>query len=276
MSDRRKPDLDEFVAVVTGYFETHRRDLPWRRPEPDGSYDAYKIMVSEIMLQQTQVSRVIPKYDEFLDVFPNVLSLAEANLGDVLKLWSGLGYNRRAKYLHSAAKQIVKRHNGTIPETLNTLTCLPGIGYNTAAAICVYAYDQPQIFIETNIRTVYIHHFFKHAHDVADKDIRPLVASTLHGQDPREFYWALMDYGTYIKSTEGNVNVKSKHYIKQSTFHGSRRQIRGQILKLLMDGPKKRSELLEKISDVRTEDVLHELENEQLIIRTKSSYTLGS
>lgn len=267
--------IAQFQKTVWDYYHAHGRDLPWRHPEPGGSFDAYKVMVSEIMLQQTQVNRVIPKYHEFLHSFPDVQSLAKASLADVLKLWSGLGYNRRAKFLHEAAKQIVKQQNSEVPKTLNALSNLPGIGHNTAAAICVYAYDQPQIFIETNIRTVYIHHFFKDQVNIADKDILPLIRSTLQDQAPRTFYWALMDYGTHLKSTKGNVSAKSRHYVKQSVFEGSRRQIRGKVLKLLIDGPMNQTQLLDKVDDQRTREVLQELENEHLILRVKNTYRIA-
>jgi A/G-specific adenine glycosylase len=218
-------------------------------------------MVSEIMLQQTQAARVIPKYQEFLTLFPTVQSLAAASLADVLKAWSGLGYNRRAKFLWQAAGQI----KNTFPDTLDDLVALPGVGVNTAGAILAYSFNQPVVFIETNIRSVYIHHFFEDRRDVHDTEILPIVKVTLDKEHPREWYWALMDYGVYIKNTVGNTSRNSKHYTKQSTFAGSRRQIRGQIIKLLSERPVSDEEIRNIISDIRLDEVLNDLTKEQLI-----------
>jgi A/G-specific adenine glycosylase len=218
-------------------------------------------MVSEIMLQQTQAARVIPKYQEFLTLFPTVQSLAAASLADVLKAWSGLGYNRRAKFLWQAAGQI----KNTFPDTLDDLVALPGVGVNTAGAILAYSFNQPVVFIETNIRSVYIHHFFEDRRDVHDTEILPIVKVTLDKEHPREWYWALMDYGVYIKNTVGNTSRNSKHYTKQSTFAGSRRQIRGQIIRLLSERPVSDEEIRNIISDTRLDEVLNDLTKEQLI-----------
>jgi A/G-specific adenine glycosylase len=218
-------------------------------------------MVSEIMLQQTQAARVIPKYQEFLTLFPTVQSLAAASLADVLKAWSGLGYNRRAKFLWQAAGQI----KNTFPDTLDDLVALPGVGVNTAGAILAYSFNQPVVFIETNIRSVYIHHFFEDRRDVHDTEILPIVKVTLDKEHPREWYWALMDYGVYIKNTVGNTSRNSKHYTKQSTFAGSKRQIRGQIIRLLTERPVSDEEIRNIISDTRLDEVLNDLTKEQLI-----------
>src|SRR6185437_9030478 len=159
--------IQRFMAQLTAYYEAHgRHDLPWRLPAPDGSFDPYKILVSEVMLQQTQVGRVLPKYQQFLSRFPDVKSLATAPLGDVLKMWNGLGYNRRAKFLWLAAQKIVDGFGGVFPSDVQQLELLPGVGANTAGAIRVYAFNKPAIFIETNIRTVYIHHFFDGQKDI--------------------------------------------------------------------------------------------------------------
>jgi len=269
-------NLSEFQNALQPYLHKKRREMPWRFPETDGTFDPYKIMVSEIMLQQTQVNRVASKFEEFLRTFPDVQSLAKAEFTTVMKVWSGLGYNRRAKYLHESAREIVKHHHGNIPKTRNLLTRLPGIGQNTAAAICVYAYNQPEIFIETNIRTVFIHHFFKDQTAVRDKDIAPLISQVLDTKSPREFYWALMDYGTYLKSAEGNVSKRSTHYIKQSAFQGSRRQIRGKVLKLLIDGPVQKQQLISSLDDPRVADVLQELAHEGLISQNGRLYQISS
>jgi A/G-specific adenine glycosylase len=264
-----------FQAVVWEYFQDHgRHDLPWRLPGPEGSFDAYHVMVSELMLQQTQVARVIPKYEEFLTVFPTVLSLAEARLGEVLQLWSGLGYNRRAKFLHQAAQQIVQTYWGEFPEHATELVKLPGIGSNTAGAILAYAFNQSVVFVETNIRTVFIHHFFADDMAIADQVIMELVSSNLDRNHPREWYWALMDYGSHLKQTIGNLNRQSKTYTKQSTFQGSQRQLRGQIIRLLGARPYRASELHKQLNDPRLSAVLDELVAECLIQQHGADYSL--
>ena len=262
-----------FLEVLWDYYShAARHDLPWRQPDADGSLDPYKILVSELMLQQTQVPRVIPKYHDFLQRFPDIHTLATAELGDVLRAWQGLGYNRRAKFLWQAARQIDER--GTFPTTREALVRLSGIGPNTAGAILAYAFNQPVAFIETNIRTVYIHHFFEDYTDIADKEILALVEQTLDRENPREFYWALMDYGSHLKATFGNLNKASRHYAKQSTFHGSRRQVRGQVLRELGSHSRTLAELQAIISDERLESVLQDLVSEGLVRSNGDSYSL--
>jgi len=262
-----------FAETLWDNYARHgRSNLPWRVPEPDGSFDPYKILVSELMLQQTQVPRVIPKYTEFLERFPTVQALASAELGDVLRAWQGLGYNRRAKYLWQAAQKVNNLNH--FPEDVPGLVKLPGVGPNTAGAVMAYAYNRPAVFIETNVRTVYIHHFLHDADNVPDTQLRSLIEQTLDHQNPREFYWALMDYGSYLKATVGNLSRASKHYTKQSTFHGSRRQVRGQIIRLLGDAQLAYDELRVLIADDRLDAVLDELLGESLIRQTAGKYSL--
>lgn len=260
--------LRNFQDQVWDYYHDHgRHDLPWRQ-EHDGAFDPYQIMVSEIMLQQTQVARVIPKYQAFLEQFPTVKSLAEAPLGDVLRSWSGLGYNRRAKYLHQAAQKVQKDYAGRFPQTLTELTTLPGVGQNTAGAILAYAFNLPTMFVETNVRTVFIHHFFNDQTDIHDKAIFELVSLASPGEGQyREWYWALMDYGSFLKQTVGNANRQSKTYARQSTFAGSRRQIRGQILKLLGETSMTDKKLRDQIVDDRFSEVLEDLIAEGLVTK---------
>jgi A/G-specific adenine glycosylase len=227
-----------------------------------------------VMLQQTQVNRVIPKYSAFIAQFPDLEILATASLGDVLRLWSGLGYNRRAKFLHQAAKQITDAYDGKIPKTITELTTLPGIGKNTAGAILAYAFNQPAVFIETNIRTAYLHHFFNGQASVADQSIVELVQRTLPKRDARNWYWSLMDYGSYLKRAVGNPNVASKAYAKQSNFKGSKRQVRGQVIRLLSARPQTRAELQSATNDERLASVLQDLEREGLISKTGQSFSL--
>jgi A/G-specific adenine glycosylase len=267
--------IPAFQDIVWEYYAHQQRDhLPWRQPESDGSFDPYKIMVSEIMLQQTQVTRVVPKYLAFTRQFPDVATLAAAPLATVLRAWSGLGYNRRAQYLHRAAAQIMTDYHGVFPDALTDLVALRGIGHNTASAILAYAYNQPVVFIETNIRTVFIHHFFADAVDVPDKTLLDLVEQALDHENPREWYWALMDYGSYLKQTVGNLNRQSRHYTKQSTFQGSRRQIRGQVIRLLGTEPLTLAALKKQIADDRLAAVLDDLVAEGLITKRGARFGL--
>ncbi|HSW98809.1 MAG TPA: hypothetical protein VLF71_03150 [Candidatus Saccharimonadales bacterium] len=265
--------LREFQHAVLGYYQAHgRHALPWRQPGA-GGYDPYSILVSEIMLQQTQVQRVIPKYAEFLAAFPDCKALAAAPLGQVLQVWSGLGYNRRAKFLWQAAGQVVRQHGGEVPRTSAELVQLPGVGPNTAGAVLAYAYNMPAVFVETNIRTVFIHHFFAGQQGVPDRGILELVARTLP-DNAREWYWALMDYGSHLKRARGNLNKLSKHYTVQPRFAGSKRQVRGQVLKLLAAGQQPFAELSRQVPDMRLPQVLADLIAEGLVEEARSRYKL--
>jgi len=274
--------IAQFHETVREYFESHGRVLPWRTsPSP------YNVLVSEMMLQQTQVERVIPKFEQFVARFPNVEILAESSLADVLVMWQGLGYNRRAKFLHAAAKEIVRQ--GGFPETRNGLEALPGIGPNTAGAIMVYAHNHVDIFVETNIRTVYFHHFFADESTVSDAEIVAKVAATMpmfpsndsaekSGElfwTPRTWYSALMDYGTALKKQGFGKIAKSTHYRKQSAFEGSIRQLRGRVVRALTEGPQSLNDLCAHTgSDDRMSRVLASLENEGIIEKTDNTYRL--
>lgn len=226
-------DVEKFRSEVWKYYKKNgRHGLPWRQTS-----DPYRIMVSEVMLQQTQVSRVIEKYKEFLKAFPNVRALARASLSDVLRVWSGLGYNRRGKYLHDAAKTIVEKYKGKIPTMYSELVELPGMGPYTTSAIRVFAFNLPDVLIETNIRAVFIYHFFSHTYKVDDRTICVYASKVAHGQDPRGWHSALMDYGVHVKKLHKNPARKSTLYKRQSKFKGSLRQIRGAILSELHKSP---------------------------------------
>jgi A/G-specific adenine glycosylase len=238
-------EIKEFQKKIWKYYKKDgRHDLLWRK-----TADPYKILVSEVMLQQTQVDRVIPKYKAFLKAFPTAKKLAEASNAEVLKLWSGLGYNRRALYLKRTAESIVKDFKGTFPKTAEELERLPGVGPYTARAIATFSYNASYILIETNIRTVFLYEFFPKEEHVSDIQVLSLIEATLPRRNPREWFWAVMDYGSHLKKTIPNPSRKSKHYIKQSTFAGSVRQMRGQILKILTStGPQTRKKLASAIS----------------------------
>lgn len=260
----------EFQEIVWGYWHEYgRQGLPWREePTP------YGVVVSEIMLQQTQVERVVPKFQEFVARFPDFSTLAKAPLNEVLIAWQGLGYNRRAKYLHQLAKAVVEL--GALPDTIEELVKLPGIGKNTAGAILAYAFDWPVVYIETNIRTVYLHHFFADKFDVDDKELQPLIERTLERNEPRAWYSALMDYGTYLKKQGLGRNDASKHYTKQSKFKGSVREIRGAILRALTKGPLTLRALQRMVNaDERFAAILDELQREALITYRDQRYSLS-
>lgn len=232
-------EISQFQAFIQRYYQNYsRRNLPWRQ-----DYDPYKILISEIMLQQTQVERVVPKFLAFLRAFPTVYDLANSSPAQVIIQWQGLGYNRRGLNLQRAAQKIVTDFQGQVPSETDDLLSLPGIGPYTAAAIQAFAFNQPSIVIETNIRTVLIYHFFPQAYDVEDKDLRELLEVSLDQKNPRAWYSALMDYGTYLKQVLPNPSRRSKQYVKQSKFEGSLRQVRGGILKIATKGPISQSKL---------------------------------
>jgi A/G-specific adenine glycosylase len=221
--------IARFQHLVQDHFKRHGRDLPWRTVS-----SPYPVLVSEVMLQQTQVDRVIPKFAAFIARFPDVACLATAPLPDLLAAWQGLGYNRRALALQQAAQQILTHHDGRVPRDPAQLTALPGIGPYTAGAIAAFAFDLPTVFIETNIRAVMLHYFFPGREQVPDRELLPLVAATLDQAHPRDWYNALMDLGVTLKKAHGNPARRSAHHGRQSPFKGSDRQLRGQLLKLLL------------------------------------------
>ncbi len=275
--EQKTPSLSKqeaaFIATVWKHYEQNgRHDLPWRK-----TVNPYHILVSELMLQQTQVARVIPKYQAFLKQFPTVRRLADAPLGEVLVAWQGLGYNRRAKFLWSAAQAVVKDGKGKWPKTFGGLKALPGVGEYTAGAVMCFAYNQPARLIETNIRTVYIHHFFADREAVPDIELVPLIDKTADIHRPREWGWALMDYGSYLKSTVGNLNKKSKTYQKQSTFKGSNRYVRGAILKVLTEGSCTNVQLFKRLDTIEKERIklqLDALQLEGLVVLNGQRYQL--
>jgi len=252
----------QFVQTVQSFYvKEGRHTLPWRKTK-----NPYRILVSEIMLQQTQVDRVIPKYKAFLQRFPTLTKLREVSLGEVLKVWQGLGYNRRAKMLHACAMEVT-----VLPKTYEALQTLPGIGPYTAGAVMAFAYNVPVPIIETNIRTVYLHHFFKGKKGVSDAEILKKVERTIDTKHPREWYWALMDYGVFLKKKYGNPNVRGKGYTKQSTFKGSDREIRGAILRILSNGGKV-SEL--SFDTNRIEKQLQKLSAEGMVVKAGRGWRL--
>jgi len=255
--------LQSFRIVIWNYFNEHGRTFSWRQTE-----NPYHIMVSEVMLQQTQTYRVEKKYEQFIKEFPDFQSLAKAPLRDVLTAWQGLGYNRRALSLQKTVQTIMKVHHGILPNNPETLIAFPGIGKATAASICAFAFNKPTVFIETNIRSVFIHFFFQNAVQVHDNDLYPFIEQSLEKSNPRYWYYALMDYGVMLKKKSTNPSRKSVHHNKQSAFKGSDRQIRGLILKILMNRPVLTiQELLENINrdGERVKRILSDLMQEGFI-----------
>jgi A/G-specific adenine glycosylase len=240
------------------------RDMPWR-----SNTEPYFVLVSELMLQQTQVDRVILKFELFIGTFPTIADLATAPLSEVLRIWSGLGYNRRAKFLHEAARKVAAEYNGKIPDTYEGLVNLPGIGPNTAGAILAYSFNQPVVFIETNVRTVYFHHFLEDQSLVTDAELKALATKTIDKEHPREWYWALMDYGSFLKKQGAGRIDKSSHYKKQAPLKGSLREIRGLILKALATKDHTERGLRNQLpDDERFEQALMALKNEGFVTQT--------
>ncbi len=264
--------VKKFRNTIYTYYHLHTRRLPWRQTR-----NPYCILVSEIMLQQTQVNRVLEKYTQFLKRFPTLTSLAEAKLGDVYAVWQGLGYNRRAKFLRDLAWVLVSEYKGRLPKTQAELLTLPGIGPATAAALQAFVFNQPALYLETNVRSVYLHHFFKDKVSVPDSALLPVIEQTMDKSNPRKWNYALLDYGVYIKQTFKNPSRRSLHHIKQSKFVGSLRQVRGGVLKQLVQAPASAKELsgLLRFEVERVEAALHALQAEKMIIKKGRRYFLA-
>ena len=298
---------DPFRQLVRAEGVRLYRDLPWRNTR-----DPYGIWVSEVMLQQTQVARVPERWPAWLEQFPDVRALAAAPVADVLAAWQGMGYNRRALALKAAAEEIVRTWEGEFPREVRELCALPGIGPATAQGIRSFAFDLPGVYLETNVRTVMLHHFFPDVPDVPDRELIPLVeatcpaaASGLPGaaedggpyaepmdaaDTPRAWYYAMLDYGAYLKKTIPNPSRRSKSYTRQSAFVGSRRQKRAELVRMLLDaGAEGRTgeELCQALCETETaagrepvdiglvQDILADLKREGFCARAGSSWHIA-
>ena len=280
VSGRRPPtgpshDVRRFrLAVWAHYHKEGRHDLPWRKTR-----DPYRILVSEVMLQQTQVDRVIPFYTRFIKKFPTSARLASSSLASVLQMWQGLGYNRRAKLLHAAAKELAgKPRFVTRFNLVGVLEDLPGVGPYTARAVAAFAFNADVVFVETNIRTAVMHHFFRRRKSVGDTELVEVLRKLLPKGKSREWYSALMDYGAYLKRSGVKLNTKSKHYAKQSKFSGSAREARGAILRELAKGHQTKLRLLDLLGDARRAQLtaaLKKLIAEGLVQKTRQRYALA-
>lgn len=274
----RQHRLQQFQTFLLRWYQHYgRHDLPWRQ-----TTDPYHILVSELMLQQTQVNRVIPKYIAFLQQFPSLDTLARVDLAEVLIAWQGLGYNRRARYLWELARVVVNQYEGRMPTEVDVLQKLPGLGPYTTAAIMAFAYNQPVSLIETNVRTVYLYHFFPARETVSDQELMPLIAASVPKDRARDWYATLMDYGSYLKSVVPNPSRKSKHHTRQSVFVGSVRQVRGEIIRLLAEAqvlvkPALSTEMLKsqlKSNKQHFEEALAQLVADKLIAQSENGWQL--
>lgn len=268
-----KKRLNAFRNYVLRWYHLHgRHELPWRQ-----TTDPYTILVSELMLQQTQVERVVPKFLAFLEKYPSSAELAQASLAEVLGMWQGLGYNRRAKFLWQTAQTVEKEYSGVFPATLEELQKLPGVGPYTASAVSVFAFNNPEVVIETNIRTVFIHHFFPGETNVEDAQLLPLIEQSINIENPREWYAALMDYGTRLKKDLPNPSRRSKHHTVQSRFEGSPRQVRGEIIRYLTQKDTLSRDALEGMIQGNKkyfEKVLADLVAEEMVEQENKKYSL--
>ncbi len=267
---------EAFKREIWEYYREHRRDLPWRKKTTP-----YRVLVSEIMLQQTQVERVRKKFQRFIKMFPNITTLAGAHKERVLAAWQGLGYNRRALALKKAAEMIVCEYGGKLPEDIQLLEQLPGVGKATAGALRAFAFNKSSVFIETNIRRVYIQFFFSRRRNVQDKEIESLIQATLpESQKTREWYYALMDYGAMLGKCDKikNPNRRSAHYMKQKPFKGSKRELRGRVLRYVLENGSVTEKQLKKITGekriVRMDKVLLSLIKEEFISKNGKEYSI--
>jgi A/G-specific adenine glycosylase len=230
------------------------------------------------MLQQTQVERVIEKYQRFISTFPDFSSLSQASLHDILSIWQGLGYNRRAIALKQIAHEVITKYDGILPFSADILIQLPGIGKATASAIAAFAFNQPAVFIETNVRRVFIHFFFQDRDNVKDSELLPLIERALDQDNSRQWYYALMDYGVMLKKEFGNPNRKSFHYQRQAPFQGSQRQLRGLVLKTVLNAPKvTETDIVKNLKKEpkKIKETLKQLQMEGFIRKERNTYSIA-
>ena len=239
--------MQDFRETILSFYRDHGRSLPWRDTD-----NHYHIFVSEIMLQQTGVERVLGKYPRFIAEFPDFDTLARASQRRILSEWQGLGYNRRCIHLRESARMICSQFSGKLPETEKLLLSLPGVGRATGRALLAFCFNRPVVFLETNIRQAFIHFFFQESGMVSDAEMLPLVEKTLDRNNPRDWYYALMDYGTMLKRSIGNLVRKSAGYRQSAPFEGSMRQVRGMVLKTLLSSPALTPERISSITGIDT------------------------
>jgi A/G-specific adenine glycosylase len=270
--------LSKFVANVSRHGVDLYRDFAWRR-----TTDPYAILVSEVMLQQTQVVRVEKYFERWIVRFPTIDALAAASIADVLELWQGLGYNRRALMLKRSAERISENHAGVVPADYDALIACPGIGPATAAGVLAFAFNVPATYLETNVRTVVLHELFADVVDVNDREVRAVVEATSRlsasqGIEPRTWNYALLDYGAWLKRTMPNPSRRSKHHTQQSTFEGSRRQKRAALLRLILTSPGLQCNEYARMSGYDpgiVEDILNDLTTEGFLSESQGRYRVA-
>jgi A/G-specific adenine glycosylase len=270
--------IGEFQKIILEYYACYGRDFPWRK-----NTDPWGVLVSEFMLQQTQTARVVPYWERWMKKWPVPADLAASSLEEAVREWSGLGYNRRAKHLWECSGVISEKHGGRVPDTPEALLALPGIGPYTSGAIACFAWNHPAVFIETNIRSVLLHFFFQDKTDVQDDALFPLLKASLDRENPRRWYWALMDYGAELKKTTVNPNRKSAGYVRQGRFKGSLREVRGVIVRQLLkrDGQNETILLgnvktdLEGLKEADFYKALGALRKDMMVAEKEGVYSIG-
>ena len=266
--------IPDFREIIYSHYEKEGRKFPWReKTSPWG------ILLSEFMLQQTQTSRVLVYWKRWMEKWPAPEHVHRASLEEVLREWSGLGYNRRGQYIKDCAGIITLDYGGKVPDRPGQLAKLPGIGPYTSGSIACFAYNYPSVFIETNIRSVMLHFFFKDQAGVRDRDIFPVIEETLDRKNPKKWYWALMDYGAALKKISPNPNRRSAHYLRQSVFKGSFRQLRGSLIRSLVNGgPGSGDDLCKRLGpEIKKDDLyvaLEALKKEFLVAEQEGIYRI--
>ncbi len=245
----------QFRSYIFSWWKKNARDLPWRHTS-----DPYAILVSEVMLQQTQVSRVLEKYEAFLGKYPTVFDLADAPTSGIIRDWKGLGYNRRALYLHRGALIVVEKYKGIFPESEAELLSIPGIGKYTARAILVFAFRHTVAMVDTNIRKI-ITHFFYDGRTQSESVIWETAKRLVPKGKSWEWHQALMDYGALeLWKQTGNNTARSIKRTSTVPFRQTNRFLRGRILDALRVCPRSDSELVSEMAQIckRPESVVRD------------------
>lgn len=263
--------MQDFQQFIFHWWKENRRDLPWRKTR-----NPYHILVSEVMLQQTQVARVLPKYKEFLQAFPTVPDLAAASPASVLRMWKGMGYNRRALYLQKTAQAIVSDHKGKFPQDEKKLLALPGIGKYTARAILVFGFKKDVSMVDTNVRQI-ITHFFYSGIPQKEKIIDETAERLVPIGKSWEWHQALMDFGALeLKNLKPRSPVSPISPRKSSVpFRQTNRFFRGRVMDMLRVGDMKELVLITEFAKLYDKDesfiqeILAGLVKDGLIARSK-------
>lgn len=259
-------EIKKFQEKIFNWWKENKRDLPWRK-----TTNPYYIMVSEVMLQQTQVTRTIQKYLEFIKKFPTLQSLASALPAEVLAIWSGLGYNRRALWLQQAAQQIIEK--GSFPETPKELEKLKGIGPYTARSILIFAMNKDYPTVDTNIRRILIAEGFAEE-STQEKELFQIAEKLAPKGKSRDWHNALMDYGSQVLTV---AKTGIKPVTTQKKFSESKRYYRGKIVKILIKKQKQTKEQLLKeckLEEKELDEILELLVKDGLIVEINEQYYL--